>query len=82
MKKIMISLVSLMLFATFALAETPQTPTKDKTATKDAKSSTMTSKSGHVCTKDGKTCAYGMKGKDGCCHEGTAMKTGDDKDKK
>ena len=82
MKKIMVSLVTVMLFATFALAQTPQTPTKDKTTTKDAKSSTMTSKSGHVCTKDGKTCTAGMKGKDGCCKEGTDMKTSDDKGKK
>ena len=79
----MVSLVSVMLFATFALAQTPQAPAKDKT-TKDAKGTTMTTKSGHTCTKDGKTCT-GMAGKDGCCKEkeGSASKTTtDDKGKK
>ena len=82
MKKIMLSVASILLFATFALAQTPQTPTKDKSSTKDSKSGTMTSKSAHVCTKDGKTCAYGDKTKPGCCNEGADMKTKDDKGKK
>jgi hypothetical protein len=79
MKKIMLSIATVLLFATFALADTPQTTTKAKTTSKDSKSSTMTSKSGHVCTKDGKTCAYGDKA--GCCKEGADMKTNGDKGK-
>jgi len=82
MKKIMLSVATVLLFATFALADTPQTAVKSKTTTKDAKNSTMTSKSGHVCTKDGKTCTYGDKGKAGCCKEGADMKTNEDKGKK
>jgi hypothetical protein len=85
MKKIMVSLVSVMLFATFALADNPQTtPSKDKATTKDAKTTATTTKSGHSCTKEGKNCAT-MSGKEGCCHdgkEGTAAKTQDDKGKK
>jgi hypothetical protein len=84
MKKIMLSVATILLFATFALADNPQTLTKDKSATKDTKATTATKKSGNPCIKDGKTCAYGEKGKDGCCKEkeGTAMKTNDDKGKK
>lgn len=82
MKKIMLSVATILLFATFALADNPQTTAKSTATTKDVKSSTMTSKSNHVCTKDGKTCPYGMKGKDGCCKEGADMKTTGDKDKK
>lgn len=82
MKKIMLSIASILLFATFALAQTPQTPTKDKSSTKDTKSGIMTSKSGHVCTKNGKTCTYGEKGKAGCCKDGADMKNNDDKGKK
>ena len=78
MKKIMVSLVSVLFFATFALAQTTQPTTKDKSSTKDAKSGTMTTKSGHVCTKDGKTCTYGNSG---CCKEGTD-KANTDKGKK
>jgi uncharacterized protein YxeA len=85
MKKIMVSLVSVLLFATFALADNPQTTaTKDKATTKDTKSTTIKSKSGHSCTKDGKTCTYGQE-KSGCCKEGKEgadMKTNDDKGKK
>ena len=73
MKKTIILVSTILLFAGLTFAQTPQTPEKSKPAAKTEAAPAKDTKSG-CDKKDMKNCSHSKDAKSGCCAHGTDAK--------